>query len=180
MARRTYLSSLAALALLAGVATSPGAAHADGDERPLGIVEARFAAGLATGGGSGIAVLRRAPLSLTVTADVAATVEPWTSFYGGLWIEHDARAGVGAVGGIRLRPGDSGKWRVSAGGAAIAVPYTLYGATAALGRCGHPLGGAAFLCVDTEVAAFFAGDDLPAGRTAGHVLLALGVGFDAW
>lgn len=162
--------------IVVAAATSP--AWAD-RERPIALVEARVAGGVATGGGSGISVFRRAPMSATITGDYATQVEPWTSVYGGMWLELDARAGLGAVGGARIRPGD-GKWRLSAGGAALLIPYTLYGGTASIGRCGYPVGGRSFVCVDAEVGAFFAGDDLPAGRMAGHVLLGLGVGFDAW
>jgi hypothetical protein len=70
--------------------------------------------------------------------------------------------------------------RVSAGATYMFAPFTLWGATAAVGGCARGKFGQLGLCGDLEMTAFFAGTDLAEGRTVTQISAKLGVSFDAF
>jgi hypothetical protein len=162
-----------ALATLACVAARPAAAAAD----PLWQAELHLGYGLAMSG-SGTQMSRRpTPLTIAAIAAFAFNDDPPLSGYGGLVVETLDRNAVGSVFGVKLTPHGS-RLHVTAGGAWIAEPYTLWGATASAGACAHAshtLG----VCGDVQLTSYFAGTDLADGHAVTQVQLVLGVVFDA-
>lgn len=118
---------------------------------------------------------RPSPLTIHATAAVATRVDPPLAVVGGLLVETLDRTGVGVTAGLQLSPGST--VRLGLGGAALVAPYTLYGATAAIGAC-KPLRGLA-LCGDLELTAYLAGNDLAEGRAVTQFQLVGAVRFDA-
>ena len=146
---------------------------------PLVLIEVRLSAGVAMGGNPGYVVGRVAPFTLGIGAEILLRDHPWTSFYVGPYIEGVDRIGLGAYGGVRVRPLRNGT-RLQAGFNALVVPYTLGGVTAGGGYC-YAVGkkGAVRLCADLEGVLFFLGSDLPANRVAGQLNLLVGASFHA-
>jgi hypothetical protein len=163
------LFGLALIAQSRAAAASP-----PGD--PLWQAELRAGYGIALGGAE--LEMSRRPTPVTVTAAVAIAINdtPRLFGYGGAVVETLDRSGAGAVAGVELQPRD-GRRHLAGGGIAMLAPYTLYGATASAGLCMKP-GWTVRLCGDLQMIAFFAGDDLGAGRTVTEFQFAVGVVFD--
>jgi hypothetical protein len=163
-----------ALALLIpAAALAPRVSAADA----LWEAELRAGYGISVGGAGEQMSARATPLTLEATVAFAVNEDPPLSGYGGLTVETLDRNSVGTVGGIILTPHDS-HLRLAAGGVYIFAPYTLWGASASLGLC-FPMTPRTKLCGAVEATAYFAGSDLPDGRTVTDGKLVLGVGFDA-
>lgn len=166
-----------ALALVVLALVAPPAAAAPPPPDPLVSVEVRAGLGVETGGASGATSVRRSPVLVSARAAVAINAEPATAAYGGILAETGDRASVGAVAGVLLLP-HRPNLRLAAGVMWLMRPYSLWGATTAVGRCITPSRGFR-LCGDVEAAFLVGGSDLPAGHSAIEWQLVLGVGFDA-
>ncbi len=147
---------------------------------PLFAVELRLSGGMAVGGGAGKAVERVAPFELGFLGEVTLMSEVRLSLVVGLFYEGFDRAAVGGSAGFRLRPHD-GPLRFGAGLLGTFAPYTLFGADASGGYCASiGKNKTTHLCGDVEADLFFLGNDLPASRIAGQLVLVLGVNFDVY
>jgi hypothetical protein len=144
---------------------------------PLWEAELRAGYGLAVGGAGERMSARATPLTIAATVAFAFNEEPPLAGYGGLVVETLDRNGVGTVFGVILSPHDS-HLRLAGGGTYLFAPYTLWGASASLGLC-FELSSHTKLCSGLEATAYFAGSDLPDGRTLTDGKLVLGLGFDA-
>jgi hypothetical protein len=168
----TPLLWFAAIAPYARHPASADPAPAD----PLWQAEVRAGYGVAVGG-SGTRMSKRAsPLSLAAVAAWAFNEDPLVYGYGGLIVETLDRNEAGATFGVRLSPHGS-RFRLAGGGVWMVAPSMVFGATASGGTCMRwkPLIG---LCADLQLTAFFAGDDLAAGRAVTEVQLMVGMVFD--
>ena len=143
---------------------------------PLWDAEVRLGYGVAVGGGGGMTSTRATPLTIAALGSVAVEEEPHLSAYGGITAETLDRSSVGALAGVKLAP--TAHVRLTGGGAWIAAPYTLWGATGSIGTCGHMSRGMG-LCGDVLLTSYFSGSDLPKGRSVTQFQLALGMVFDA-
>ena len=144
---------------------------------PLWSVELSFGKGVEMGGGGEMTTTRGGPLTVSATVAIAIRDEPWLNAYGGMVAELIDRNAVGAAAGIQL-PVHGTPLRLSGGATYMFSPFTLWGASAAVGGCARKLGQLK-LCGDVELTAFFAGTDLAEGRTITQVQVKLGVAFDA-
>lgn len=161
-----------ALALLA-LAASHARAFAD---PPPWQLEIHAGYGVAASGSNTSLVTRPSPVTLTGIVAIATSVDPPVAGYGGLAVEAVDRSGAGVVFGVELLPHDH--LRLAGGGVYMVAPYTMWGATASVGLCGHFIRSAA-LCGDLQLTAFIAGDDLPDGRAVTQGQFVLGLVFDA-
>ena len=166
------LPTVTAAALLLGTSASSTSLRA---EPALTVIEARAGAGITSGGGQGMSVIRTSPLYLGVYASTAIAESPWTWLRGGVFLEAGDRSAVGGEVGVRVA---HGAWVAGASGRALLAPYTLYGGDAQLGRR-FAFGGTAIVPA-VEVVTYIAGSDLPSGHVAAQGLLTLGVEIDAW
>ena len=139
--------------------------------------ELRAGYGISVGGAGEQMSARPTPLTLEASVSFAFNEDPPLAGYGGLTVETLDRNSVGAIGGVILTPHDS-HLRLAAGGVYIVAPYTLWGASASLGLCFH-VAARNKVCGAIEATAYFAGNDLPDGRTATDGKLVLGLGFEA-
>jgi hypothetical protein len=144
---------------------------------PLWQAELRAGYGIAASGSGTQMAMRATPLTLEAVASFAFNETPPLAGYGGLTVETLDRNSVGAVFGVTLTPHGS-HLRLSGGGTTIVEPYTLWGAIASVGVCGHA-STELQLCADVRLTAYFAGSDLGDGRTISQAQLVLGVAFDA-
>jgi hypothetical protein len=164
-----------ALAVLAAVAAA--GARSEVRAQPLWQAEVRAGYGLAVGG-RGTQMSRRAtPLTLAAIAAYAFSAAPPLAGYGGLLIETLDRNAVGATFGVQLTPTGS-RLRLSAGGATLVAPYTLWGATASAGACMRATARTA-ICGDAQLTAYVAGSDLADDHTVTQGQLVVGLVFDA-
>ncbi|MCE9573216.1 MAG: hypothetical protein K8W52_08670 [Deltaproteobacteria bacterium] len=166
-----------ALALLLLTLAAPPLAAAPPPTDPLVSVEVRAGLGVETGGASGATSVRRSPILVSARAAFAINAEPATASYVGVLAETGDRASVGAVAGMLLMP-HRPNVRVAAGVMWLMRPYSLWGATASVGRCLTPSRGFR-VCGDAEALFLVGGSDLPSGHTAIEWQFVLGVGFDA-
>jgi hypothetical protein len=165
-------STRCTLTLAAALAVPrPGAADA------LWEAELRAGYGISVGGAGEQMSARATPLTIEASVSFAFNEDPPLAGYGGFTVETLDRNAVGAVGGVILTPHDS-HLRLAAGGVYLFAPYTLWGASASLGLCFH-VASRTKLCGALEATAYFAGSDLPEGRTVTDGKLVLGLGFDA-
>jgi len=161
-----------ALALLT-VAASHAPAFAD---PPPWQLELHAGYGVASSGSGMTLITRPSPLTVTGIVAVATNVDPPIAGYGGLTVETVDRSGAGVVFGVELLPHNH--LHFAGGGVVMIAPYTLWGANASIGVCGHVTRSAA-LCGDLQLTAFLAGDDLPEGRTVTQGQFVIGLVFDA-
>jgi hypothetical protein len=165
--------ALRVVLVVAALGARPAAAAADS----LWQAELRAAYGLAMSGAGAEMSTRTTPLTLAAVVTFAFNEEPALAGYGGLVIETLDRNAAGVLFGVQLTPGHS--WlRLAAGGVRIVAPYTLWGATASLGACGHVLRRFA-LCSDVQLTSYVGGSDLADGHVINQAQLVLGVAFDA-
>lgn len=132
--------------------------------------------GVAASGSNTSLITRPSPVTITGIVAIATNVDPPIAGYGGLTVEAVDRSGAGLVAGVELLPHDH--LHLAGGGVVMVAPYTLWGASASIGLCGHVVHATA-LCVDLQLTAFLAGDDLPDGRAITQGQLVLGLVFDA-
>lgn len=144
---------------------------------PLWEAELRAGYGVSVGGAGERMSTRATPLTLEASVAFAFNDEPRLAGYGGLTVETVDRNGVGTVFGVILTPRDS-HLRLAGGGTYLFAPYTLWGASASIGLCFH-VSSRTSLCSGVEATAYFAGSDLPDGRTVTDGKLVLGLRFDA-
>jgi hypothetical protein len=144
---------------------------------PLWEAELRAGYGVSVGGAGERMSTRATPLTLEASVAFAFNDEPRLAGYGGLTVETVDRNGVGTVFGVILTPHDS-HLRLAGGGVYLFAPYTLWGASASIGLC-FQVSSRTRLCSGLEATAYFAGSDLPDGRTVTDGKLVLGLGFDA-
>lgn len=145
---------------------------------PLWSAELRIGKGVEMGGGGGVMTTRVAPVSVSGIVSIAVHDEPWINAYGGMIAELVDRNAVGAVAGVIVPLRGTGI-RVSGGATYMFEPFTLWGASAAIGGCMRGRFGQLGICGDVEMTAFFAGTDLAEGRTVTQLQARLGVSFDA-
>ncbi len=143
---------------------------------PLWDAELRIGYGVATGG-SGMTTTRPTPLTITALTHIAVEDDPPLAGYGGVTVETLDRNSVGAVFGVKLAAGKH--LRLAGGGTYIVAPYTLWGATASAGACGHATS-AMSACGDLQLTTYFAGSDLADGHTVTQLQLVFGIVFDAF
>jgi len=160
-----------------GTLLTLGAAHvARAEPQSMWDAELRLGYGVAVGGNQGMTTTRSSPLTIAAMASYAIEQDPPLSLYGGATLETLDRTSVGTVFGVKLTP-DS-PLRVSAGGAWVFAPTTLWGATASVGACTR-VARSVKACADVQIAAYFAGTDLPEGSAMTVVQLAMGLVIDA-
>lgn len=145
---------------------------------PLYSVELRFGKGVEMGGSGEMTTTRGTPLNVSAIVAIAINEQPWINAYGGMTAELVDRNAVGAVAGAQV-PVRGTALRVSAGGTYMFSPFTLWGASAAVGGCARGKLGQLRICGDVEMTAFFAGTDLADGKMVTQVQARLGVAFDA-
>lgn len=161
-----------------GVAVAEPSKEVHDPPPPLWSVELRFGKGVEMGGGGEMTTTRSAPLTVSAIVAVAVRDEPWINAYGGMVAELIDRNAVGAVAGLQV-PVRGTPIRLSGGATYMFSPFTLWGASAAVGGCARGKLGQLRLCGDLELTSFFAGTDLAEGRTVTQVQARLGVAFDA-
>lgn len=149
------------------------------EEAPLYSVEVSVGKGVEMGGGGEMTATKIAPMTLEGVVSIAIREEPLVYAYGGLTAELINRNAVGAVAGLQV-PVKGTPIRLSGGATYLFAPYTLWGASAAVGGCARGKFGQLGICGDIEMTAFFAGTDLPDGRTLTQIQARLGVSFDAF
>lgn len=144
-------------------------------------VDLQAGAGLALGGVSGHTVLRMAPVTIGLKAEVLLHEGPDVALFGGLYVETVGRIGMGLELGGRIKPfGSRHGMRVGASLVGVVVPYTIFGATIEGGYCIKVEKKDRFRpCVDLQGVVFFAGSDLPPVGVAGQLNVLAGVHFNA-
>lgn len=142
---------------------------------PLWDAELRVGYGIATGGSGQMATRRPTPLTITALTHIAFNEDPPLAGYGGITVETLDRNSVGAVFGVKLAA--SKHLRLAGGGTYIVAPYTLWGATASGGVCGHASDSMS-ACGDLQLTTYFAGTDLADGHTVTQIQLVLGMVFE--
>jgi hypothetical protein len=145
---------------------------------PLYSIELRFGKGIEMGGSGEMTTTRGTPLNVSAIVAIAINESPWINAYGGMSAEIVDRNAVGAVAGVQLPVRGTGI-RVSAGGTYMFSPFTLWGASAAVGGCTRGKFGQLGLCGDVELTSFFAGTDLADGKMVTQIQVRMGVTFDA-
>lgn len=145
---------------------------------PLYSVELRLGKGVEMGGSGEMTTTRGTPLNVSAIVAIAINEQPWINAYGGMTAELVDRNAVGAVAGVQV-PVRGTALRLSAGGTYLFSPFTLWGASAAVGGCARGRFGQLRVCGDVEMTAFFAGTDLADGKMVTQVQARLGVAFDA-
>ncbi len=163
------------LVLLTAVAAPATAVETARAEPALGVIEARVAGGLTTGGGHGQAAWRASPTYVGAYARAAIQASPWTWLRGGVVLELGDRAAVGGALGVQILVDG---WSVGGGGVALVAPYTLYGAAGALQR--RVTIGGTHVAPGAELLVFADGDDLPGGTVVAQLLVSVGIEIDAW
>ncbi len=164
------MGNLITILMVLGAAAATAAA-----EPALVSAEVRVSYGMATGGGSGRAVLRDSPLVVSASASMAIRDQPRTHGYAGIVVESLDRSGIGGEAGLMLVPSE--RVRLRAGAIAMMEPYTLWGAAAGGGYC-VPIAGIR-TCGDLAASMFVGGTDLPAGGVVTQVMFGLAVVIDA-
>lgn len=160
-----------------GMFVTLGVAHvAHAEPQSMWDAELRLGYGVAVGGNQGMTTARTSPLTIAAIGAYAFEQDPPLSVYGGATVETLDRTSIGTVFGVKLTP-DS-PLRVSAGGAWVFAPTTLWGATASIGACKR-VARSVKGCADLQVATYFAGTDLPEGSALTVVQLAMGLVIDA-
>lgn len=170
MAARVRL--LLPLLIVLGLAASATRASA----QPLFAIETRVGGGVMFGSGRGDTVLRPSRVTLGLLGEVALRSDPWVTAYGEILMEALQTVGMGLRAGARIYP-KMPQVRITVGAAAIVVPSTLFGASAAIGYCYRKK--KFRTCFDVDTAFYFAGNDLPAKRLATQLQGQLSMAFDA-
>lgn len=145
---------------------------------PLYSIELRFGKGVEMGGSGEMTTTRGTPLNVSAIVAIAINESPWINAYGGMSAELVDRNAVGAVAGVQVPVRGTGI-RISGGGTYMFSPFTLWGASAAVGGCARGRFGQLGLCGDLEMTAFFAGTDLADDKIVTQLQIRLGMVFDA-
>jgi hypothetical protein len=135
--------------------------------------ELGLGAGVALGAGTG-SQAKLSPVTIDASVAVAVNEEPNLSATGGLIVETRDRSSVGVTFGVRLQPDPASRLRLQGGGVGIVAPFSLWGARASAGLCGH---GRKTLCGDLVLTSFLGGSDLASGHTVTQIQAVFGFAF---